>query len=296
MSEHPVIRHVSDTAFLVAQHRALESARKDALFSDPLAAGLAGERGRAIVQKMPSSRMTGWMVAIRTRIIDDFITEAVARGVDTVVNLGAGMDTRPYRLALSPALRWVEVDYPDLIAWKEQRLGGEASRCRLERIGLDLARLPERRALLARLDGEAGRILILTEGVIPCLDLEAAGALADDLRGLAHVDSWIVDYISPRSLAWRERRGLDKHMSQAPFRFRPPDWFGFFAAHGWSRREIRYLPVEGKRLGRRAPLPIGLRLALKVLRAFAPRDRRSGFDRFSGYAVLEPAVPSARAP
>jgi hypothetical protein len=46
------ITHVSDTARWTALHRATESARADALFSDPLAERLAGEHGRAIVARV----------------------------------------------------------------------------------------------------------------------------------------------------------------------------------------------------------------------------------------------------
>jgi O-methyltransferase involved in polyketide biosynthesis len=38
-----LIENVSDTAFWIAHYRAVESARPDALFRDPLAALLAGE-------------------------------------------------------------------------------------------------------------------------------------------------------------------------------------------------------------------------------------------------------------
>jgi methyltransferase (TIGR00027 family) len=283
------VRHVSDTAFLVAQHRALESARPDALFSDPLAARLAGEQGRVLAASLPSSKMIGWQVAVRTPVIDDLIRQAIARGVDVIINLGAGLDTRPYRLELPATLRWIEVDFPDVIAFKTERLAGETPRCRLERIGLDLAQLPARRELLARLDAGAGRALILTEGVVPYLDNEAAGALADDLRALHHVDGWIVDYFSPEVLAYRRRAGAD--MKQAPFKFQPPDWFGFFARHGWRSRETRYLPVEAARLGRRPPLPWPVRVLTTLLWPVTPPARRKRMAEFSAYVLLEPAAP-----
>jgi methyltransferase (TIGR00027 family) len=281
----PLIQHVSDTAFMVAHHRAVESARKDALFSDPLAARLAGERGRAMAGSLSTSRMTGWTVAIRTRIIDDFVAEAIARGADTVVNLGAGLDTRPYRLPLPSALTWIEVDYPDVIAYKQDKLAGETPRCRLERIGLDLAQRDPRRQFLGRL---TGRTLVMTEGVVPYLDLDQAGALADDLRALPDLDGWIVDYVSPEALAYRSRKGLDRHMSQAPFKFRPADWGAFFASHGWDCGEMRYLAVMGKRLGRRAPLPWMARAIINITRAFASRQTRDRLSRFAGYALLVP--------
>jgi methyltransferase (TIGR00027 family) len=235
-----------------------------------------------------TSRMTGWTVAVRTRIIDDYVAEAIAHGADTVINLGAGLDTRPYRLPLPAGLRWVEVDYPDVIAFKEERLAGETPRCRLERVGLDLARLSARRELLARLDRESTRLLVITEGVVPYLDLSQTGNLADDLRSLRHVDGWVVDYISPQALAYRSRRGLDRAMSQAPFKFKPTDWGAFFASHGWDVREMRYLADVGRRLGRRPPLPFAIRAILRISRLFAPPSMRRRLRTMAGYALLVP--------
>ena len=61
-------------------------------------------------------------MVIRTLIIDDLIQKAVVAGADTVVNLGAGLDARPYRMALPESLRWIEVDYPQVIDWKADKL------------------------------------------------------------------------------------------------------------------------------------------------------------------------------
>jgi len=90
-----LIENVSDTAFWIAHYRAQESARPDALFRDPLAGLLAGERGKKIATGMPMSFMTRWTVVIRTCLIDDYLRLALVQGVDTVLNLGAGLDTRP---------------------------------------------------------------------------------------------------------------------------------------------------------------------------------------------------------
>jgi methyltransferase (TIGR00027 family) len=95
-----VISHVSDTARWTALHRATESARPDALFDDSLAERLAGEHGRAIGAKVPRSTRNGWWLVARTKIIDDAITAAINGGCDRVLNLAAGLDTRPYRLDL----------------------------------------------------------------------------------------------------------------------------------------------------------------------------------------------------
>jgi hypothetical protein len=106
---------------------------------------------------------------------------------------------------------------------------------------------------------------------------------------LSHVESWIVDYISPDVMAYRKRVGADRAMAQAPFKFRPPDWPGFFAAHGWRQREVHHLPIEGARLGRRPPLPWAMRLLMTLLRPLTPPERRARFATSAGYVLLEPA-------
>ncbi|HET8527103.1 MAG TPA: class I SAM-dependent methyltransferase, partial [Actinomycetota bacterium] len=116
------IQHTSESALLTAGWRAMESARPDALFHDPLAARLAGERGLRIAKTSPAG---AWVVAIRTGLIDAFVRSAISSGIDTVINLGAGLDTRPHRMDLPSSLRWVEVDYPSLIDGKTANLSGE---------------------------------------------------------------------------------------------------------------------------------------------------------------------------
>jgi Leucine carboxyl methyltransferase len=85
----PLISNVSDTARWVATYRATESARPDALFHDPLAERLAGERGRAIVASAPRTIRNGWWLVARTKVIDDVIIEAIGDGCDRVLNLAA---------------------------------------------------------------------------------------------------------------------------------------------------------------------------------------------------------------
>ena len=121
MKQDSTINHVSDTALWVAHYRTLESERPDALFHDPLAKKLVGERGKEIAENMgKTAKYTSWTLIVRTFIIDKFIQALVSDGVDTIVNIGAGVDTRPYRMQLPQSLLWIEVDYPHLIDYKEK--------------------------------------------------------------------------------------------------------------------------------------------------------------------------------
>ena len=283
-----LIRDVSDTAYWIAHHRAVESERGDALFRDAFAARLAGERGAKIAIAMPVARMTSWMVVMRTRLIDEFILSAVREGVDTILNLGAGLDTRPYRMELPASLQWIEADYARIIDYKESHLAGEQPRCLLTRVKIDLADPVARREFLAAIDARGGKVLVLTEGVVPYLSNEDAALLAEDLRMMSSVRFWIVDYFSKEAMKFRQRHQMGKKMQNAPFLFEPGDWFGFFKQHGWRVKTIRYLFDEGERLGRFPPLPIMARVIYLGLGPFMSRERKLEMRRFAGYVLLEP--------
>jgi methyltransferase (TIGR00027 family) len=282
------IEDVADTAFMVAMERAMEGDRSDALFHDPLSAKLAGERGRRIVESLGKhAGVSTWTLAMRTCIIDAYIHESLAQGVTQIVNLGAGLDTRPYRMDLPASLQWVEVDIPKIIDLKESVLVTETPRCRLERIRLDLAHRPARARLFADLNARAPKTLIITEGVVPYLTNDQVGSLADDLRAQEHFALWIVDYFSPLTFKYRQRRVIKERMVNAPWRFEPPDWFGFFGEHHWKLKEIRYLFEEGQRRGRRPPLALPIRIFMLLRSLFVSRKRRAKLKQFAGYAVLE---------
>jgi methyltransferase (TIGR00027 family) len=289
-SDDGEIRHVSDTAFLVAQYRANESARPDALVSDPFAAMLAGDKGKALAGASPAAPITGWILAVRTPVIDQLIHDALELGADTVVNLGAGLDTRPYRLDLPPELTWIEVDFPGMIDYKSLRLAGEIPHCRLERKSVDLNDDEARRKFLGDLALRSARVLVITEGLIPYLSNDQVSALARDLHSMKNVRFWITDYVSDVVHRWRERRGVNQRMREAPFLFRPGDWFAFFSQCGWVVHTIRFLPIEGKRMGRPFPVPPRAR-SFRMMLWYAIRPRlRQRFARSMGFAMLEPAT------
>ncbi|WNG50040.1 SAM-dependent methyltransferase [Archangium minus] len=62
------------------------------------------------------------LMPCRKRYIDDKVTEALSAGIETVVNLGAGLDTRAYRLAALANVPVFEVDQPENIEYKRTRL------------------------------------------------------------------------------------------------------------------------------------------------------------------------------
>src|SRR5256886_16590930 len=104
-----------------------------------------------MIRRPPRSTLFPYTTLFRSRtcLFDELILRAIARdGVGTVLNLAAGLDARPWRLPLSPELRWIDVDLPDVIAYKKQQMAGERPRCALEYAADDLAALARQRALL----------------------------------------------------------------------------------------------------------------------------------------------------
>jgi methyltransferase (TIGR00027 family) len=280
------INDVSDTALWVAAYRASESARPDALFRDVLAGKLAGERGQALAVTMPGAAQFAWAVVVRTRVIDRYVADAVADGCDAVVNIGAGLDTRPHRLDLPTSLQWFEIDLPSMVSYKEDALAGaEPPTCKLERIGADLADAEQRRAALRDVAQRGRRILVLTEGVIGYLGDDDVAALARDLRSHASFAAWIVDHTSPfLSKRMKRRRDVKARLQNAPVRFAPADWQAFFREQGWDMAEMRYLTVEGERLGRPPPLPC----LFRAINAATLGRFDAEVKRMLGYARLTP--------
>jgi methyltransferase (TIGR00027 family) len=126
---------VTGTAYWIAAARARETARPDRLFSDPYAGALAGERGRRLLEhaEAPTGRPNPFL-PIRTRHLDDvLVAEAGSGRVAQVVLLGAGLDTRAFRLPLPDRLRLFELDGDEVFAEKERILAGLGARPRCRR-------------------------------------------------------------------------------------------------------------------------------------------------------------------
>jgi methyltransferase (TIGR00027 family) len=247
-----LISHVSDTARWVAVYRAWETARPDALFRDPLAERLAGDRGRAIAAATPRAAVTGWSAITRTRLIDDFVLDSIANGCDRVLNLAAGFDTRPYRLALPRSLTWVEADLPALIDEKEHLLADQTPVCTLVREAIDLADSEARAALLRRAVAGAKNALVITEGLVVYLSDENVRALARDLAAEPTIRGWVLDMMSPAMRAMISDGMGGRHPARALVRFAPDSGVAFFEQLGWHARDVRPLLRAGVGF-RRAP-------------------------------------------
>lgn len=236
------VRNISDTARWVAYFRARETQRPDALFRDPYAERLAGDRGFHIANTLPEGNKHEWAWVARTYLFDKFLSGEIQNGVDLVVNLAAGLDARPYRMDLPATLQWVEVDLPEIVSYKNEMLADEKPKCHLERVSLDLSDTEARRNFFADLDRRATRIVVVTEGLLIYFTSEEVASFARDLAAGAHFHSWIIDLASPGQLKLMQRTsGAQLKEAGAAFKFGPAEGPKFFVPHGWTPMHVQGL-------------------------------------------------------
>jgi len=291
----PALAGVSGTGLTVAGIRAAETARPDRLFADPLAAAFVAAAGA------PPPRATGraaaalrWWIVARTVFLDELITAACADGVRQVVLLGAGFDTRAFRLSWPPGVRCFELDTGDVLAAKQQVLAEQGAVAACERIVVpaDLGGdwVPAVRA--AALD--PGRPAVwVAEGLLVYLSPGQVDRLLDGLTSLSAPGSRL-------GLTFRNRERDDRGAPAPALRrsAAPDDPVGWLAGHGWaaelaSGREVLRAhgrPVPAARPdGRGGPRP----RALLISAALDPA-RRSGRPAASTAVRAQPPSPAVR--
>lgn len=130
--------HASRTAEYMALFRALESSRpaRRRLFEDPLARHFLSPPLALVarVSAVPALRsLVSWFIdhrwpgarssaVARTRFIDDAVITYLENHIEQVVILGAGFDSRAYRLHALEKVAVFEVDHPDTLRTKRGTL------------------------------------------------------------------------------------------------------------------------------------------------------------------------------
>ena len=230
------IEHVSDTALMVAACRALETVRPDGFVRDPLAERLAGPRGMAIARAMSTMgvEMMCFGVGMRCRFLEDLILRCLTESpIATVLSLGCGLDSRPWRLDLPPDLRWIEDDFEDMLDYKAARLGDEPPKCRLERMAADLTVESQRRAVFAAA-GDAPALMI-TEGLLMYLPAATVDSLAEEPARLSGIRYWMSDVTTS---AMRRLTRMDQFQGvdsvRDPSHLNGEEMLEVFARHGWT--------------------------------------------------------------
>jgi methyltransferase (TIGR00027 family) len=193
---------VEHTARWAAALRAIEQDHPQALIVDPLARTFAGESAIQKVSpdmdKIIASDATGGghsHIAIRARAFDDILTEEVecehqfARDVVQVVNLGAGMCTRAWRVQLHTNTSWFEVDRPESIKLRKKLLDNISNHPLVDEYNMVPVDFNDAKSTLSRqlqkyrFDPTAPTIVIM-EGLLMYIDYPEIRSLASELNEL----------------------------------------------------------------------------------------------------------------
>ncbi|HEY1989382.1 MAG TPA: SAM-dependent methyltransferase [Acidimicrobiales bacterium] len=180
MLDRSSLSGVGRTAVSVAVCRAIESARPDAWFNDPLAVHLVGSMEESIPAVRPG--LVAW-VSVRTRFLDTLTMGAVDDGVRQVVIVAAGLDARAFRLPLPADATVFEIDRQDIFNVKDGLIDetGLAPGCRRRTVVADILH-PDWMSRLADSGWEPQQsTLWLAEGLLIYLDQEQREQLLTQL-------------------------------------------------------------------------------------------------------------------
>jgi len=172
---------------------------------------------RNVVLSLRERRMPGSLGGIlcRTRVIDDVLKRSLRQGLDQVVILGAGFDSRAYRISGMDQVRVFEIDLPGTRALKQKRvahvLGAVPENVTLIGMNFDLENLDD---VLSGAGFQKGvRTLFIWEGVTQYLTAEAVSNTLEYISSSSGDGSGIVFTYVLKGLI----DGTDR-----------PDWFGPF--------------------------------------------------------------------
>jgi methyltransferase (TIGR00027 family) len=231
---------ISETALWTAAARARESARNDRLFNDPFAAVLAGPAGFRLLKRFhtPNSPDGGNpFLPVRTRWFDDYLARCMAFGLRQVIALGAGLDTRAFRLDWPDGTVVYEVDQSDVQNYKRHRLGGvdAVPRCIRRTIDTDLAGDWASELLAAGYDPSVPSVWF-GEGLLYYLPEQVARTLLKRVAELSAPGSQIaVDLIGPGIFRFPYTRQFLGELEAAgsPWLFGTDDPSAFVSSCGW---------------------------------------------------------------
>jgi methyltransferase (TIGR00027 family) len=151
---------------------------------------------RNLVLSLRERRMPGTLGAIlcRTRYIDDVLRRSLEEGIDQLVILGAGLDSRAYRIAGMDQVRVFEVDLPGARKLKQIRvekvLGAVPDNVTL--VGMDFEQHKLEDVLKAAGFQKGKRTLFIWEGVTQYLTADAVNDTLEFVSSVSSVGSAIV--------------------------------------------------------------------------------------------------------
>jgi methyltransferase (TIGR00027 family) len=217
---------VSDTAFYCAGARMQDANRKRPLCGDRFAQRFMDERGLRIFERFQNQHMPNVANVARCRIIDDALRARLASNPQlNVVSIGAGFDTRPYRIEGG---NWVEIDEPQIFKYKNEKLPVAECPNPLQRVEICFGResLSDKLTALKL----TGQVVLVIEGVLMYLDEAQIRQTVGDVRAAFPQHDLLCDLMTLRFFERFASKSSHKGISEmgavfAKLMERPQDLF-----------------------------------------------------------------------
>jgi methyltransferase (TIGR00027 family) len=256
VTEEDMRTQVMGTARWIAAARARESVRADRLFDDPWAAQLAGRQGVEMLVAREAGGQQNGFLPVRTRFFDDVLA-AACRPAGQVVLLGAGLDTRAWRLRLPARTTVFELDYPEVLGAKVAVLRESDLASERRAVPGDLRADWVQQLMAAGFDPTCVSVWI-AEGVLFYL---TSAQVDDVLAGAATLSApgsvFAADTFGTGLLRLPSLRALVEHRARsgAALPFCTDEPRELLARAGWRPESILDLGAPGANFGRLAPIP-----------------------------------------
>lgn len=258
-SERPEqLSGVGATALGVARLRVAEHERPDRLMADPYARHIlaaAAASGSPWATMSPQAGMDFFalmadQVAVRTRFLDQTLLRLTRAGCAQVVLLACGMDTRAYRLDWPAGTRVFEVDFEEVLTFRDSALAAHGIARRCDRVGVAADLRQDWPSALRGAGFDPARVTAwLAEGILYALPADASDTLLDRITELSAPGSTLaLDQVedSPSLLAARAAVSPDLvDLWQGG----PADLTGWLTSRGWhpSIHDLREVAAEYRR-------------------------------------------------
>ena len=279
---------VGATAVMVAAGRAAETRRPDGLISDPYAELLVAHAGTGIWEHMVDDVLVARLEelddvlagmlehmrtyqAVRTHYFDRFFADAVSAGIEQMVILASGLDTRAYRLGWPTATTVYEIDQPKVLEYKAAVLAEHdvPPAARLRPVGFDLREDWPNALREAGFDATRATAW-LAEGLLMYLPADAQDRLFENITTLSAPGSRIAvevmnlhiparrDDMQQRFARIADQLGIPQSTDMRDLIYDDPDrsdvveWLD---THLWRARAVSARDVR-LQLGRDSTLPV----------------------------------------
>jgi methyltransferase (TIGR00027 family) len=235
------MKPISKTAFYCCGVRMRDAEREQPVCGDTYARVFMNEQGLEILEGFKDESRPNSSNVARHRIIDDLLRqELLANPNLTVVIIGAGFDTRAFRLKGGT---WIELDEPQVITYKEERLPASTSENELQRIPIDFAT----DSLEQKLDSSSNRnpVTVVIEGVLMYLEEETIDTLLQTLRRLFPEHKLICDLMT-RDFFEKNASTIHEKLTGmgATFKFTIANPEELFVRNGY--RQLEKIPIVEK--------------------------------------------------